>query len=213
MRAHEIINEKAPSVPSGEELSYMINKGKPSSIIFKWQWNEAWATAVKKYGWVVLQAQPPASYGPAEDTLTYIISKDASKASAIKNLLESAWAGKQWMPAYHARLGHLLGYSAVDIAGYILSTNTRGIGRVLSTILGPIAKLYNKVAGTTAGKVAGRALGIATAAGPTLATWTTDLGPKVPSAGPQRGNEINTDTGRPWTPEQLEKYNQTHGTE
>lgn len=212
MRAHEIINE-GPAVTPGEELAYMINKGKPSSIIFKWQWDEAWATAVKKYGWIVLEAQPPAMYGPAEGTLTYIISKDARKASAIKNLLESAWAGKQWMPAYHAQLGHLLGYSAVDIAGFILSTNTRGIGRVLSTILGPIAKLYNKVAGTTAGKILGRGVGAVLGIGPTLATWTTDLGPNVPSAGPQRGNEINTDTGQPWTPQELEKYNRTYGTE
>ena len=212
MRVHEIINE-GPAVPSGEELSYMINKDKPSSIIFKWQWTKEWADAVKKYGWVVLEAQPPALYGPAETSLTYIISKDASTASAIKRLLESAWAGKQWMPSYHARLGHLLGYSAVDIAGFIFSTNTQGIGRVLSTVLGPIAKLYNKAAGTTAGKVLGRGVGAVLGTGPTLATWTTDLGPKVPSAGPQRGNEINTDTGRPWTPDELERYNQTHGTE
>jgi hypothetical protein len=197
MRAYEIITE-GPAVASGEELAHMINKGKPSSVIFKFQWTKEWADAVKKYGWVVLQAQPPAVYGPAEDMLTYIISKNPKDAMAIKTLLESAWAGKiKFGPVYHAQLGRLLGYSAADIASFILSTSTHGVGRVLSTVLGPVVKTLGKALGT----------------GPALATWTTDLGPKVPSAGPQRGNEINTDTGGPWTPEQLKTYNQLHGTE
>lgn len=90
----------------------------------------------------------------------------------------------------------------------------------LRSVLEPIANVYNKVADTPAGRVAGRvlgqagrALGVATGAGPTLATWTTDLGPEVPSAGPQRGNEINTNTGRPWTPAELEQYNRIYGTD
>jgi hypothetical protein len=40
----------------------------------------------------------------------------------------------------------------------------------------------------------------------TLATVTDDLGPKVPEEGPYSGSELDM-TGRPWTPETLNSYN------
>lgn len=39
-----------------------------------------------------------------------------------------------------------------------------------------------------------------------LATYSPELGPKVPSVGRMRGMEINPLTGAPWTPEQIKQY-------
>lgn len=73
--------------------------------------------------------------------------------------------------------------------------------------------LIKKAANTLPGKLALRAANAALGTGPTLATYAAELGPKVPSKGPQRGNEINTNTGKPWTQEQLDRYNMIYGTE
>jgi len=49
---------------------------------------------------------------------------------------------------------------------------------------------------------------VATGAG--LMAYSPNLGPQVPSAGPARGSEINPQTGRPWTPFELARYNQQY---
>lgn len=49
---------------------------------------------------------------------------------------------------------------------------------------------------------------ITTGAG--LMTYSPNLGPQVPSAGPARGMEINPQTGRPWTEFELARYNQQY---
>lgn len=48
------------------------------------------------------------------------------------------------------------------------------------------------------------------AAGVGLATYSPNLGPQVPTAGPARGSEINPQTGRPWTEFELARYNQQY---
>lgn len=39
-----------------------------------------------------------------------------------------------------------------------------------------------------------------------LATYSSDLGPKTPQSGRMRGMEINPITGAPWTPDQIAQY-------
>jgi hypothetical protein len=48
------------------------------------------------------------------------------------------------------------------------------------------------------------------ATGVGLMTYSPNLGPQVPSAGPARGSEINPQTGRPWTQFELDRYNQQY---
>jgi hypothetical protein len=70
----------------------------------------------------------------------------------------------------------------------------------------PIKNAVIKAAPRTLGMVGG-AVRTGTALGPTLMTYSKDLGPETPKEGPYRGSEFNPLTGAPWTRDELDAFN------
>ena len=97
---------------------------------------------------------------------------------------------------------------------------TKTIGSELYNIVQDLGRAVPKAISEPVAAAAGKAMTAAApfvrAAAPvvraatslpvTLATATDDLGPKVPEEGPYSGSELDM-TGRPWTPETLNSYN------
>jgi hypothetical protein len=97
---------------------------------------------------------------------------------------------------------------------------TRTIGSELYNVVQDLGRAVPKAISEPVAAAAGKAMTAAApfvrAAAPVvraatslpvqLATATDDLGPKVPEEGPYSGSELDM-TGRPWTPETLNSYN------
>ncbi len=184
MKIYEITEAIGPH--QGNELELMMKGTKPAALIDHRHLAQ-WRPYIDKFKWAVGTSQ---SFGGPR---MIIVAKDPTSVKQIAQLYDSAIRAGKASPEFHTQLGRLLGYSADDIAEFLAYKGHTMPGGTIHML-----------------KYMGRQLmGLA----PMLALHHSELGPTVPSAGPQRGNEINTDTGQPWTPEQLKKYNQTHGTE
>ena len=194
MRIHEITEAIGPHAQ--QELKLMLQGTKPAALISAEDFGK-WRPYIDKFKWNMVAFQDFAG------STSYAVSKDPHSAKQIAQLFQTAGgaAAKSVGPEFHTQLGRLLGYSAGDIAEFLQHISARPRASSLSAI------------GREITRGAGRVYRILGGVGAGLALHTSELGPTVPSAGPQRGNEINTDTGQPWTPEQLKRYNQTHGTE
>ena len=146
---HEVIGPH-----NDKELELMIQGTKPAALAFAREMSEWWP-AVAKYGWTVDIVRHP-------EQISYVIARDPARAAEIKTLLENFYSGIKPLGSknlYFAQLGRLLGYSATDIAHFILRINAyrllTGTGAVLAG-LGRVA--------ATAGSM-----------GTSLATYTGDL--------------------------------------
>jgi hypothetical protein len=138
-----------------KELELMIQGTKPAALAFAREMSDWWP-AIKKYGWTVDIVRHP------ELEASYVIARDPAKAAEIKTLLTNFYAGIKPLGSknlYFAQLGRLLGYSATDIAHFILRINAykllSGTGAVLSGL--------------------GRFAAGAASMGASLATYTGDL--------------------------------------
>jgi len=145
MRIYEITEAIGPH--NFKELELMIQGVKPAALADTDQMAKWWP-AVKKYGWTA------ELIADAKDG--YVIARDPAKAQEIKTLLTNMWRGKVPMGSknmYYAKLGQLLGYSAIDIAHFILRTGVGptlwdGTAKVLSQlgkVLAPVARVAGGV--------------------------------------------------------------------
>jgi hypothetical protein len=136
----QLHEEIGPGV--GQELELMMAGKKPAALvndIAKWQ------SAIAQNGWSTIKLQIPAKFGFPSNHSTYIISTDPQRARSIQQLLIAGWDGSQPInKEYHTKLGQLLGYSAFDIAHFIMRGAVRdaiaGTGRVLHNMFSPIIK-------------------------------------------------------------------------
>ena len=136
----QLHEEIGPGV--GQELELMLAGKKPAALandIAKWQ------DAIAQNGWSTIKLQIPAKFGSPSNYSTYIISTDPQRARAIQQLLIAGWDGSQPInKEYHTKLGQLLGYSAFDIAHFIMRGAVRdaivGTGKVLHNMFSPIIK-------------------------------------------------------------------------
>ena len=122
----------------GKELELMLAGKKPAALIDQEEAKQ-WVDAVKQHGWTAIKMSIPAKFGFPSNYSTYIISTDPQRAQTIQQLLVAGWDGSQPInKEYHAKLGHLLGYSAFDIAHFIMRGAIKnaisGTGRVLQKI-------------------------------------------------------------------------------
>ena len=138
MRIHDIISE-AIGPHNNKELELMIAGTKPAALT-----NEikTWLPYIQKYGWTVEELRIPDI-----NSVEYIVSQKPEAAQKIKTLLTGVWAGE--FPTgisksvYYAKLGNLLGYSATDIAHFILRNQVVGYetwdktAQILAKTIGP----------------------------------------------------------------------------
>jgi hypothetical protein len=143
--------------PHQNELLLMLRTDKPAAIIDRdeiYKWREY----IQENGWTMLSFGRPPIYSGERVWQSYIISKDPATAMQIRDLMDGAFSGKiKFNSAYHAKLGKLLGYSAWDIAHFILKGAVTGTGRLLFDFF---KQLFSKDAKQSAGKEASKPLGI-----------------------------------------------------
>jgi hypothetical protein len=154
MRIHQITEAIGPH--NFQELELMIQGVKPAALADADQMAKWWP-AIKKYGWTAELITGEDGYK------TYAIARDPAKAQEIKTLLTNMWKGKVPMGSknvYYAKLGHLLGYSAGDIAHFVLRTGVVGSALWDGTarVLGQLGKVLAPVARVAGGVGAALAL-------------------------------------------------------
>jgi hypothetical protein len=134
---------------------------------------------IQKYGWTVEELRIPSI-----DSVEYIVSQKPEAAQKIKTLLTGVWAGE--FPTgisksvYYAKLGNLLGYSATDIAHFILRNEVVGYetwdktAQILAKTIGPAMRAAAPIAkavGSVAVPIAKAAAGV----GANLMAYSGDL--------------------------------------
>jgi hypothetical protein len=141
MRIKDIISE-AIGPHNEKELELMIAGTKPAALAYASEISKWWPS-IQKYGWTVITAPK----FPGEDSVEYIISQKPETAQQLKELLTSVRTGE--FPTgisksvYYAKLGNLLGYSATDIAHFILRGQVIGYktwdktAEILAKTIGP----------------------------------------------------------------------------
>ena len=179
MRIHDIISE-AIGPHNNKELELMIDGTKPAALAYQSEMSKWWPY-IQKYGWTVEELHLP----PDITQVEYIISQKPETAQQIKELLTSVRAGK--FPTgisksvYYAKLGNLLGYSATDIAHFILRAQVVGYktwdktAEILSRILGPAMRSPALRRVAAVGAVAAPIAKAATGVGATLMAYSGDL--------------------------------------
>jgi len=177
MRIHDIISE-AIGPHNEKELELMIAGTKPAALAYESEMAKWWP-AIKKYGWTVEELRIPSM-----DSVEYIISQKPETAQQIKELLTSVRAGE--FPTgisksvYYAKLGNLLGYSATDIAHFILRAQVVGYktwdktAEILAKTIGPAVRAAAPVA-KAVGSVAVPIAKAATGVGTNLMAYSGDL--------------------------------------
>ena len=179
MRIHDIISE-AIGPHNNKELELMIDGTKPAALAYQSEMSKWWPY-IQKYGWTVEELHLP----PDITQVEYIISQKPETAQQIKELLTSVRAGK--FPTgisksvYYAKLGNLLGYSATDIAHFILRAQVVGYktwdktAEILSRILGPAMRSPALRRVAAVGAVAAPIAKAATGVGANLMAYSGDL--------------------------------------
>jgi hypothetical protein len=179
MRIHDIISE-AIGPHNNKELELMIDGTKPAALAYQSEISKWWPY-IQKYGWTVEVLHLP----PDITQVEYIISQKPETAQQIKELLTSVRAGK--FPTgisksvYYAKLGNLLGYSATDIAHFILRAQVVGYktwdktAEILSRILGPAMRSPALRRAAAVGAVAVPIAKAATGVGANLMAYSGDL--------------------------------------
>jgi len=177
MRINDIISE-AIGPHNEKELELMIAGTKPAALAYESEMAKWWP-AIKKYGWTVEELRIPSM-----DSVEYIISQKPETAQQIKELLTSVRAGE--FPTgisksvYYAKLGNLLGYSATDIAHFILRAQVVGYktwdktAEILAKTIGPAIRAAAPVA-KAVGSVAVPIAKAATGVGTNLMAYSGDL--------------------------------------
>ena len=177
MRINDIISE-AIGPHNEKELELMIAGTKPAALAYESEMAKWWP-AIKKYGWTVEELRIPSM-----DSVEYIISQKPETAQQIKELLTSVRAGE--FPTgisksvYYAKLGNLLGYSATDIAHFILRAQVVGYktwdktAEILAKTIGPAIRAAAPVA-KAVGSVAVPIAKAATGVGANLMAYSGDL--------------------------------------
>jgi len=155
MRINDIISE-AIGPHNEKELELMIAGTKPAALAYESEMAKWWP-AIKKYGWTVTTTPK----FPGEDSVEYIISQKPETAQQLKELLTSVRAGE--FPTgisksvYYAKLGNLLGYSATDIAHFILRAQVVGYktwdktAEILAKTIGPAMRAAAPIAKAATG--------------------------------------------------------------
>jgi hypothetical protein len=155
MRVNDIISE-AIGPHNNKELELMIDGTKPAALAYQSEISKWWPY-IQKYGWTVEELHLP----PDITQVEYIISQKPETAQQIKELLTSVRAGK--FPTgisksvYYAKLGNLLGYSATDIAHFILRAQVVGYktwdktAEILAKTIGPAMRAAAPVAKAATG--------------------------------------------------------------
>jgi len=179
MRINDIISE-AIGPHNEKELELMIAGTKPAALAYESEMAKWWP-AIKKYGWTVTTTPK----FPGEDSVEYIISQKPETAQQLKALLASVRTGE--FPTgisksvYYAKLGNLLGYSATDIAHFILRAQVVGYktwdktAEILSRILGPAMRSPALRRAAAVGAVAVPIAKAATGVGANLMAYSGDL--------------------------------------
>jgi len=179
MRINDIISE-AIGPHNNKELELMIDGTKPAALAYQSEISKWWPY-IQKYGWTVEELHLP----PDITQVEYIISQKPETAQQIKELLTSVRAGK--FPTgisksvYYAKLGNLLGYSATDIAHFILRAQVVGYktwdktAEILSRILGPAMRSPALRRAAAVGAVAVPIAKAATGVGTNLMAYSGDL--------------------------------------
>jgi len=177
MRINDIISE-AIGPHNNKELELMIAGTKPAALAYESEMAKWWP-AIKKYGWTVEELRIPSM-----DSVEYIVSQKPETAQQIKELLTSVRAGE--FPTgisksvYYAKLGNLLGYSATDIAHFILRAQVVGYktwdktAEILAKTIGPAIRAAAPVA-KAVGSVAVPIAKAATGVGTNLMAYSGDL--------------------------------------
>jgi hypothetical protein len=177
MRINDIISE-AIGPHNEKELELMIAGTKPAALAYESEMAKWWP-AIKKYGWTVEELRIPSM-----DSVEYIISQKPETAQQIKELLTSVRAGE--FPTgisksvYYAKLGNLLGYSATDIAHFILRAQVVGYktwdktAEILAKTIGPAIRAAAPIA-KAVGSVAIPIAKAATGVGANLMAYSGDL--------------------------------------
>jgi len=177
MRINDIISE-AIGPHNEKELELMIAGTKPAALAYESEMAKWWP-AIKKYGWTVEELRIPSM-----DSVEYIVSQKPETAQQIKELLTSVRAGE--FPTgisksvYYAKLGNLLGYSATDIAHFILRAQVVGYktwdktAEILAKTIGPAIRAAAPVA-KAVGSVAVPIAKAATGVGTNLMAYSGDL--------------------------------------
>ena len=175
MRIHDIISE-AIGPHNNKELELMIAGTKPAALTYE---IKTWLPYIQKYGWTVEELRIPSI-----DSVEYIVSQKPEAAQKIKTLLTGVWAGE--FPTgisksvYYAKLGNLLGYSATDIAHFILRNEVVGhetwdkTAQILAKTIGPAIRAAAPVA-KAVGSVAVPIAKAATGVGANLMAYSGDL--------------------------------------
>lgn len=101
-----------------------------------------------------------------------------------------------------AQIAATQGPSAVEATNFI-----ENLTKKFAPYTQKVAPVLGRVAANPVVQGAGRVLSSPITLGAQLMAHSPDLGPAVPSAGPYRGMEINPNTHRPWTKEELDQYN------
>jgi hypothetical protein len=152
MRIHDIISE-AIGPHNNKELELMIAGTKPAALTYE---IKTWLPYIQKYGWTVEELRIPSI-----DSVEYIVSQKPEAAQKIKTLLTGVWAGE--FPTgisksvYYAKLGNLLGYSATDIAHFILRNQVVGhetwdkTAQILAKTIGPAMRAAAPIAKAATG--------------------------------------------------------------
>lgn len=147
---------------NGKELELMIQGTKPAAIISS-EDLARWSTAIKKYGWTILDA--------GEDL---IVSPDRARAQMLLN----AWAETDNVKRF-TRMGQLLGYSADDIAHFLHRIENPAwlsklsmrvgvnnfVGKFIDYELGPLAARLSKIGAGALRAATGVGAGLATYSG------------------------------------------------
>jgi hypothetical protein len=101
-----------------------------------------------------------------------------------------------------AQIAATQGPAAVEGSSFIQSLSQK-----FAPMAEKVAPVIGRVAANPVVQGAGRVLSSPITLGAQLMAHSSDLGPAVPGAGPYRGMEINPNTHRPWTKEELAAYN------
>jgi hypothetical protein len=177
MRIKDIISE-AIGPHNEKELELMIAGTKPAALAYKSEISKWWPY-IQKYGWTVEELPVPSI-----NSVEYIISQKPETAQQIKELLTSVRAGE--FPTgisksvYYAKLGNLLGYSATDIAHFILRGQVIGYktwdktAEILAKTIGPAIRAATPIA-KAVGSVAVPIAKAATGVGANLMSYSGDL--------------------------------------
>ena len=178
MRIKDIISE-AIGPHNEKELELMIAGTKPAALAYASEISKWWPY-IQKYGWTVEELHLP----PDINQVEYIISQKPETAQQLKELLTSVRTGE--FPTgisksvYYAKLGNLLGYSATDIAHFILRAQVVGYktwdktAEILAKTIGPAIRAAAPVA-KAVGSVAVPIAKAATGVGANLMAYSGDL--------------------------------------